>query len=213
MPAEDQGKHADDDTGQAPGLGHHRAVATGRGRAAPGRYCGWTGSRTPAGEPLSIPCLGPLGTDPEVVIRQLTLETDVSARRALILCLGEFSSERLSGPQASLGGPPGALVSGRSRCRDSSACDWLLRNKLQRQPESERLPRQPALDVPGEDRAGWYLDRHGHTMAVFHPVEFWMGSPTHERDRYPPKARHRVRIPRSFAIAIRETTQQQFVDF
>ena len=88
--------------------------------------------RDPSRRTYLIHALGWLGTDPDVVIRQLACETDVSIRRALILCLGEFSSERLSRARrqalADLLTPwyrddPDAGI--------HSACDWLLRNKLE----------------------------------------------------------------------------------
>ena len=45
------------------------------------------------------------------------------------------------------------------------------------------------------------------------PVEFIMGSPPDEAGRTPDEARHRVRIPRSFAIATTEVTVAQFQQF
>ena len=45
------------------------------------------------------------------------------------------------------------------------------------------------------------------------PVEFRMGSPATERGRTPDEVQRRVRIPRSFAIATKETTVAQFKRF
>src|SRR5262249_30267712 len=42
-----------------------------------------------------IHLLGPLGSDPDTIQRRLEEESDVSIRRALLLCLGEFSEDRL----------------------------------------------------------------------------------------------------------------------
>jgi formylglycine-generating enzyme required for sulfatase activity len=45
------------------------------------------------------------------------------------------------------------------------------------------------------------------------PVEFLMGSPGSEKNRYSSESLHRVRIGRSFAIAIKEVTVGQFERF
>jgi formylglycine-generating enzyme required for sulfatase activity len=45
------------------------------------------------------------------------------------------------------------------------------------------------------------------------PVEFRMGSPEQEPGRNPEEAPHRCRIPRSFALATKEVTVQQFREF
>src|SRR5262249_39524272 len=45
---------------------------------------------------LLIHWLGPLGADPLALVRRLEAEPDVPARRALILCLGEFGEAELS---------------------------------------------------------------------------------------------------------------------
>jgi hypothetical protein len=76
--------------------------------------------------------LGRLKTGPGAVLRRLEEETDVSARRALILSLGEFSAEQLPAPTRQ------ALVGRLLRWyRDDpdpgthSAVDWLLRHGWQ----------------------------------------------------------------------------------
>ena len=45
------------------------------------------------------------------------------------------------------------------------------------------------------------------------PSEFWMGSKSSESGRSKHEQRHRVRIPRSFAIATTEVTVEQFLRF
>ena len=50
-------------------------------------------------------------------------------------------------------------------------------------------------------------------VTVKGPVEFTMGSPALERGRAPDEVQRRVRIPRSFAIATKETTVAQFKRF
>jgi formylglycine-generating enzyme required for sulfatase activity len=50
-------------------------------------------------------------------------------------------------------------------------------------------------------------------VTVTGPVEFTMGSPASERGRTPDEVQRRIRIPRSFAIATKETTVAQFKRF
>jgi formylglycine-generating enzyme required for sulfatase activity len=55
---------------------------------------------------------------------------------------------------------------------------------------------------------------NAHDFAIVNgPVEFTMGSPASERGRTPDEVQRRVRIPRSFAIATKETTVAQFTRF
>jgi formylglycine-generating enzyme required for sulfatase activity len=50
-------------------------------------------------------------------------------------------------------------------------------------------------------------------MVVIQPGEFVMGSPPAERGHSAVETQHRVRIPRSYAIATTETTNEQFARF
>ena len=54
---------------------------------------------------------------------------------------------------------------------------------------------------------------NGHVMVVVPGGEFVMGSPVTERGQSADETPHRVRIPRTFAIATTETTNQQFAGF
>ena len=54
---------------------------------------------------------------------------------------------------------------------------------------------------------------NGHTMVVIRGGEFTMGSPAGERGRTEDEASHRVRIPRTYAIATTEVTNEQFARF
>ena len=54
---------------------------------------------------------------------------------------------------------------------------------------------------------------NGHVMVVIKGGEFVMGSPSTERGRAEEETPHRVRIPRTFAIATTETTNEQFARF
>jgi formylglycine-generating enzyme required for sulfatase activity len=53
----------------------------------------------------------------------------------------------------------------------------------------------------------------GHTLVVLRGGEFVMGSPVGEPGREDAETPHRVRIPRAFAIATHEVTNEQFARF
>jgi formylglycine-generating enzyme required for sulfatase activity len=93
-----------------------------------------------------------------------------------------------------------------------SAVDWLLRrwgcDARLREIEQGLTSKQPVGD------RGWYVNGQGHTLAVVRgPAEFLMGSPSSEPDRFPSEVLHRKRIPRTFAIATKEVTVEQFRRF
>jgi formylglycine-generating enzyme required for sulfatase activity len=54
---------------------------------------------------------------------------------------------------------------------------------------------------------------NGHVMVVIQRGEFVMGSPPAERGHSAVETQHRVRIPRTYAIASTETTNEQFARF
>jgi formylglycine-generating enzyme required for sulfatase activity/serine/threonine protein kinase len=152
--------------------------------------------------------LAPYGASSRVVIDRLKAEPDVSARRALILCLGEFDPDQV-GEHESL--VPTLL----SWYRDDpdpgvhSAIDWLLRRRWKRHEGLVRIERE----LRGRTDAGrdWYIDKEGQTLAIIRgPIEFHMGSTPREAGREYDETYHDVRIERSFALATREVTVAQF---
>ena len=70
---------------------------------------------------------------------------------------------------------------------------------------------QSAPDAPR--RPGSYAAPNEHTMVVIPAGEFTMGSPRTERGRMDDETPHRVRIPRTYAIATTEVTNTQFARF
>jgi formylglycine-generating enzyme required for sulfatase activity len=156
--------------------------------------------------------LSPLGADPAALIGRLEEEPDASVRRALVLALGEFSTDELPEHQRRT-----LAEQLRRWYRDDpdaglhGAIDWLLRRwghgpeleaidrklvKAKSRPGPASAGRQPGDGVPGR----WYVNGQGQTMVVVPgPVEFRMG------DEGVP-----VRIPRSFAIAAKDVTVAQY---
>lgn len=53
----------------------------------------------------------------------------------------------------------------------------------------------------------------GHAFAIVSGGEFIMGAPPAERGRSEVETQHRVRIPRTFAVATKEVTNEQFARF
>ena len=170
-----------------------------------------------------IHALGRVGANPAVIIRRLDAERDVSARRALILSLGEFTGEQLS---TSLRRPQ--ILKLLRWYRDDpdagihAAIDWLLRyGKQGETPRKLDWQQTDNLDVIDRELAGrpagsrnWYVTKQGHTMIMIRgPVEFVMGAPEYEPGRTQDEIQHRVRIPRSLSIASKEVTVAQFQRF
>ena len=132
----------------------------------------------------------------------LGTNSDPEFQRALLLALGNYSELHRSLPARDLkrfleSPDPGV----------HAAADWLLRNHL-----GTELP--VPVSEPNLNRAiGWCRDQWANSMVVVSgPVDFSMGSPLDERDRGRDERQHERRIPRSFAVAMREVTFAEFID-
>jgi formylglycine-generating enzyme required for sulfatase activity len=148
--------------------------------------------------------VGPGGVDPKVLTTRLEEEKEVSVRRALLLSLGEYGLDRLAQDQR-LKLLPRLL----QLYRDDpdlgihGAAEWLLR-RWQREEELKKIDQELATGKV-EGKRQWYVNRQGQTMVVVgEGVEFWMGEG---------KERHRQKIGRSFALASKEVTVEQFLRF
>ncbi len=138
----------------------------------------------------------------DILLQQLKVEQDVSARRSMIL--GLFSGSLPGSEQSNIQFLEQAL----HEDLDSgihSALEQILQGRIKLSPDHEPIQR---------DNRRWYVNGQGHTMVVVPgPVEFSMGSPESEPDRKPDEALHRKRLPRSFAIATKEVTRDQYERF
>jgi hypothetical protein len=159
--------------------------------------------------------LGRFGVDPDVVIARLRSEPEVSARRALILALGEFPKDRISVSERE------ALATLLRRWYQDDpdpgvhgGVDWLLRQRWGLAKELEPIDQELIGRVLPEGH-DWYVNGQGQTFAVIRgPVEFRMGStPESDAERVPNEVQHLRRIDRSFAIATKEVTKEQFARF
>ena len=174
--------------------------------------------------------LSPLGVDARPLVKRLDEEPEVSARRALLLCLGEFDKEQVKEAERQ------ALVPRLLRLyREDAdaglhaAADWLLRRWGQADKLSTldkelargagRWPAIPAAGQRPAPRRRWTINGQGQTMVLIPgPVEFLMGTPRSEAEREggpegKVEKQHRRRIDRSFALAAREVTVEQFLRF
>jgi formylglycine-generating enzyme required for sulfatase activity len=68
-------------------------------------------------------------------------------------------------------------------------------------------------ETGGQGRLVSFSGPNGHVMVVISGGEFVMGSPESERGRSEDETQHRIRIPRRYAIATTETTNEQFARF
>jgi serine/threonine protein kinase/formylglycine-generating enzyme required for sulfatase activity len=177
--------------------------------------------------------LSPLGVDANTIVKRLEVESDVTIRRALLLSLGEFREGELSSEDRQTLLP--LLRQTYRTAVDSglhASAEWLLRTWQQdawlkqineewakdKEQQGKRLheiqqviPKGPQLwrgleTTPHRGAPRWYVNGQGQTMIViFGPVELTMGSPN--------DAQIRKRIGRTFAIAAKPVTLEQFLRF
>ena len=178
--------------------------------------------------------LHPLGADPKILAAELErlpataqptpaegnqlmdailFHPEISMRRALILALGTYETEELSpGEREPLTGKLLDLYRNDPDAGIHGATEWTLRQWKQQ----EKIKELDAELMKVKDRGNrrWYVNSEGQTLAVIEgPVEFSMGSPPNEPDRFDFETLHRERINRRFAIATKEVTVEQFQRF
>ncbi|QDV45963.1 Serine/threonine-protein kinase PrkC [Stieleria neptunia] len=157
--------------------------------------------------------LGPFGCNPSPILDRLASETDTGARHAMILALGHFSlshrqqSRLLDQLEHWYVNDPDPGMHG--------AIDWLLR-RLGYESEVQQLDATLA-DGKIHPQRDWFATRHqGHVLAIIRgPVRFMQGTP--RKFLSPTNARWEsqapTRINRSFAMATKEVTVAQFLEF
>jgi formylglycine-generating enzyme required for sulfatase activity len=173
--------------------------------------------------------LGSRGVPATAVLARLEPEKkkEVSIRRALILALGEYGEDQL--PKEKREPWVRRLLEWYQRDPDAGvhgAIDWLLRHGKEGEAnrpldwgqakELERIDGELKRKDPEQGR-GWYVNGQGQTMVLIRgPVEFDMGSPQSEIDGQRARKtelQHRRPLPRSFAIASKAVTVEQFYRF
>ena len=164
--------------------------------------------------------LAAVGADSGALMARYEVESDVSAKRALLVALGDFplavvADEKRKALTEKL------LVQYREHADPGlhGAIDWLLRQRWGKVEELKAIDAELAKAAraaapPGKD---WFVNAEGQTFAVVRgPVAFQLGSPFTEPGRPTGNDRenqHPKRISRTFAIATKEVTVEQFLRF
>jgi serine/threonine protein kinase/formylglycine-generating enzyme required for sulfatase activity/tetratricopeptide (TPR) repeat protein len=156
--------------------------------------------------------LSQLGSNPRLLADRVETESDVPAKRALILSLGEYPPDSFPGNELqpivdSLLG----LYETDPDCGIHSAVDWTLR-KWNRATKLRDIDQRLSMAVtPGH---GWFVNSEHQTLAkVLGPTDGWVGSTRTEINQAPNEQLRHVCIPRSFAIATKDVTVEQFQRF
>src|SRR5262249_20579235 len=119
---------------------------------------------------------GLLKVNPQLLVERLDQEKDISAQRALIVALGEYSAEQLS---AEMREPFTEKLLHWYKTRADpglhGAIDWLLRHKMEgpnprpldwgKAGELRRLDAELKRRDPEDERL-WYVNNQGQTMVV-----------------------------------------------
>ena len=169
-----------------------------------------------------IHSFAPIAADVTALVRRLDEEQDVSSRRALILCLGEFDTTQFSLSERQ---PLIAKLLDLYRNDPDpglhAAAEWLLRQKDWDQGASlSKIGAQLRVDEKQlqarktTDNRRWFVNTEGQTFVILKADNlFLMGSPVGEPDRVKDEVLHQVRIRRTFAIASKIVTKAQYQKF
>jgi formylglycine-generating enzyme required for sulfatase activity len=139
-------------------------------------------------------------------------DPQTSRRRGLVLALAAYPPARLQYPRRDdLIALLGNLFRDDPDAGVHAAAELVLKRL-----EGSELPELRTSPQRRDDlnRRRWYVSEAGHTMVLIDgPVEFMMGSPDSEPVRQKQDVMHRRVLPRSFALASREVTVDQFQRF
>lgn len=173
-------------------------------------------SADPTARSYLVNRLGPLGADPKVILQQLDTEEDLSIRRALVLSLGEFKEESFTDDWRPFIPKLTKMYREDPDPGIRGAAEWLLR-QWGCQKQLQEIDKELSYAHVGEElqrQRQWYVNGQGQTMVVIRgPVEFLMGSPEDEPERDSDERLHARKVSRSFAIANKEVSVEQFQRF
>ena len=160
----------------------------------------------------------PLGGDPTSIKSRYDQETDITIKRALLLCLGEFVDTQL--PKSERVSLIDTLLTDYRLDPDAGlhgAVEWLLRKWGQGDQiaaiDKELQQTKDQLDSDNAPERHWYVNGQGQTFVILDAGEFQMGSPISEVSRNPNENLHQRKIDRRFAISTKEVTRSQWRDF
>ena len=176
-------------------------------------------SPDPRARSYLIHWLSPLGGDPQTIVRRFDEEDDVTIRRALLLALGEFTEAQF--PPADRLPLIDKLLALYETDPDRglhAAAEWLLRRWEQAE-KVEAVVKKLGVNEPQlrsrqpTDERQWYVNSQGQTFVFLAVDEFQMGSPPSDPDREPDEIPHVRRVGRTFAIAAKEVTKDEYRNF
>ncbi len=200
------------------------------------------GDGDPTARSYLLQRLAEIGADPLALMTRFTAETDVSAKRAVLVGLGDFPLDLVDGARReAFAGELLKLYRAHPDPGLHSAIDWLLRQKWGKGKELATIDAElaaaartpvlvrglaalapvpvsvgPLLPAPTvAEKQDWYVNGEGQTYAAVRgPVEFTLGSPKTEPGRVEVnEPPHRKGIGRTFAVATREVTVVEFLRF
>jgi formylglycine-generating enzyme required for sulfatase activity len=199
-------------------------------------------SRDPRVRSYLIHRLGVLSGKAGILVDRLDEEPDVSAKRALILSLGEFGDTAWSSDKKTeLIRKMQQIYQVADDAGLHAAAEWLLRSweqdswlkqvvgewakdNIKKEAKIKSIRKQLAsrgAPAPGSlTAAQWYVTGQGQTMVVIPgAAEFIIGSPTTEvgrassRNGKDEEGKKKKKMDRPFAIAAREVTLGQFLNY
>lgn len=175
-------------------------------------------SPEPGARSYLIHGLKPFDVKSQVIVDRLEIETDNSARKALLLALGEF--ELPSWPQAKQGKLIDLLQTMFTDDPEAgirAAAEWTLRRWGKQEELVERNRKLATGEIQGDRQ--WYVNGQEQTLVVIPgPIQFVMGSPVEEVGREDGlrgtmEVMHHQRIDRSFAIMSHKVTVDQYLKY
>jgi len=157
--------------------------------------------------------LSPRGGTAAAIITRYEQETDVTIKRALLLCLGEFDiaeSEKQPLIEKLL-----EVYRSDSDAGLHAAAEWLLRQWKQGEQlaaiDKELQQKEEQLVSAKDKQRQWYINTQGQTFVILDASEFQMGSPETEASRSRNnETLHRRKIGRRIAISTKEVTREQW---
>ncbi len=164
----------------------------------------------------------PLGAGVTALVHRFDEEPDVSSRRALLLCLGEFDTTQFPASERK---PLIAKLLDLFRSDPDpglhGAAEWLLRQKgwdqgakLSEIDAQLHLGEKQLQTRKATDKRQWYVNTEGQTFVILNADKpFRMGSPAGDPDRMPMEVPHQQRIGRTYAIGSKLVTKAQFRHF
>jgi len=162
-----------------------------------------------------------VGIDPALIVERLKSEPDLSSQRALLLSLGRYDKDQLAALDLAEFSKSLQIWSVSEDAGLHGAANWLLDKWVEKkviQPVVNPATRdEKAVLASQGDAPTWYTTGQQHDMVVLPgPVDFKMGSPANDPDREGGptsdfEQQHPAHIGRSFALASKEVTADQFL--